>query len=141
MERIHYCTFEDDAGELLWRFTAYIELAVKHARIDYLRKHNRRNTEVSIELIPEHELGSYEDSMPTGGNSGFDFEDENIAAAFSRLSSLRRDILTLVFCEGLSAGETADRLGCSAEHVYLHKHRALKALRDQIINGGENEKQ
>jgi RNA polymerase sigma factor (sigma-70 family) len=126
---------EDDDPGLLGRFTAYMELVVTHARIDCLRRQDYRKSEVSPEHCPTDRFG-YEDRLPEN-KSEFDFEEGKLADAFSRLNLLRKRILTLVFVEGLPAREVAERLNCSVEYVYLQKHRALKKLRDQLMNGGD----
>jgi RNA polymerase sigma factor (sigma-70 family) len=129
---------EDDDLDLLRRFTAYMELVVSHARIDYLRRQNYRNREVALERLPEEETGGYELPLLTnGGGNEFDFEEGRLGAAFSRLNLLRQRILTLTFVEGLSAREVADKLNCSVDYVYLQKHRTLKKLRDQLMEGGD----
>ena len=126
---------EDDDLDLLLRFTAYIELVISHARIDYLRRHDRHNRETSLEELHANEEPAYEDSYLSLSDD-FGFEEDKLSKAFCRLNLLRRRILTLIFAEGLSAQETADRLNCSVDYVYLQKHRALKALRNQLMEGG-----
>ena len=129
---------EDDDLDLLRRFTAYIEIVVRHAKIDYLRRQRHRKKEVPTGLAPLNEADGYEDPLPTNPDE-FEITDERLSSAISRLNPLRRQILTLIFLEGLSAQETADKLGCSINYVYLLKHRALKTLRDQLMEeGGSN---
>jgi len=126
---------EDDDIDLLRRFTAYMEWVVTHAGIDYYRRQAFRERESPLEQYPQDTL-SYEDPPPRGKDA-FDFAEDKLSEAFIKLNLLRRRILTLIFVDGLSAQETADKLGCSADYVYLQKHRALKALRDQLMDGGD----
>jgi len=126
---------EDDDLDLLWRFTTYVSKVVHYARLEYLRKQEHRFTETALDLLPPKML-SYKDSY-FSQKDAFVFEDDVLTNAFNGLSSLRKEILICVFSEGLSAQETADRLGCPVEHIYLHKHRALRKLRDQIMEGGD----
>jgi RNA polymerase sigma factor (sigma-70 family) len=84
---------------------------------------------------PLDEALRYEDPLPIS-KSEFEFEEDKLSKAFSDLNILRRELLTLIFVEGLTAQETADRLGLTVEYVYLQKHRALKALRDQLMDEG-----
>jgi len=127
-------TIEDDDLKLLGRFTVWMEWVVIHAAADYERRQGYRRREESLEQASTDDL-SYEDPLPSS-NTDFDFAEDKLSKAFSRLNLLRRRILTLTFVEGLSAQETADRLGCSVDYIYLHKHRALKALRDYLMEGG-----
>jgi len=135
MEILPRFIIEDDDLDLLWRFTAWMEQAVRHSKADYLRKQGRRQKEVHIEQPDIAESAVYEAPLPFSPGE-FDFEEEKLANAFSRLALLRRQILTLIFVDDLSAQEVADKLGCPVGYVYLQKHRALKALRDQLMEGG-----
>jgi len=129
-------TIEDDDPALLGRFTVWMEWVVSHAAVDYIRRQGHRNREEPYEQARPDDL-SYEDPLPAGKDE-FDFAEDKLSDAFSRLTLLRRRILTLIFVEELPAREVADRLGCSVDYVYKQKHRALKALRDQLIEGGDN---
>jgi len=128
-------TIEDDDLDLQRQFTAYVREVVKYARYEYFRKLKYHGYEIPLDDAPDDVL-IYEDPPPAS-NGEFDFTEEKLSKAFSGLKSLRREILTLIFAEGLSAQETADRLGCSVDQVYLQKHRTLKALRDQLMEEGD----
>ena len=126
-------TIEDDDPVLLGRFTVWMERVVVHAAADYIRRQGYRKREV-LELPSEEP--SYEDPFPVS-NDDFDFAEDKLAEAFLNLTLLRQRILTLVFVEGLPALEVADKLGCSVDYVYKQKHKALKKLRDQLMEGGD----
>jgi RNA polymerase sigma factor (sigma-70 family) len=128
-------TIEDDDSDLLGRFTAWMEQVVVHAAADYIRRQGHRQREVPLEQSSQDEL-SYEDPLPAISTE-FDFAEDKLSKAFSGLNLTRRRVLTLIFVEGLSAQETADKLGCSVDYIYLQKHRALKTLRDQLMDGGD----
>ena len=136
MEIIPRFVIEDDDLDLLWRFTAYMELLVSHAKVDYLRRQRYNQREILLEQSDMDTVAGYEDPLPISTDE-FEFEEDKLAEAFYRLTLLRRQILTLTFVEGLSAQEVADKLNCSVDYVYKQKHRALKALRDQLMDGGE----
>jgi RNA polymerase sigma factor (sigma-70 family) len=127
-------TIVDDDLDLLARFTVWMEWVVSHAAIDYLRRQDYLKLEDPFEQSHYDGL-IYEDPLPIGKDE-FGFEEGKLAGAFSRLTLLRRRILTLIFVEDLPAREVADKLGCSVDYVYKQKHRALKALRDQLMEGG-----
>jgi RNA polymerase sigma factor (sigma-70 family) len=124
---------EDDDVDLLRQFTAWIGRVVHYARLEYLRRLKYAANEVSLEDTAEYAL-VYEEPLPVSKGQ-FEFEDSGLSQAFSELNLHRRRILTLIFAEGLSAQETADKLGCSVDYVYKQKHRALKKLRDQLMDG------
>jgi RNA polymerase sigma-70 factor (ECF subfamily) len=122
---------EDDNPELLGRFTAWMDIVVKNARIDYLRRQRYKNHEVSIWPPPDAEP-VYIENFST--DDEFEFTEDRLSEAFARLNETRRKILTMIFVDGLAAQEAADILDCSVDYVYKQKHRALKMLRDQIID-------
>ena len=126
---------EDDDLDLLWRFTAYMELVVRNAKIDYLRSQDYLKRENTVKYLLVGDFITYDDPLPAS-DSEFDFEEERLEEAFSRLTLMRRQILALTFVEGLSAQETADRLNCSVKFVYNQKHEALKRLRNYLMEGG-----
>ena len=121
----------DDDFDLLWQFTAYIKQVTIYARLEYLRKLEYRTRESSLEQLPP-EILMYE-YPPIVPEDDFAFDMKNLSQAFSKLTLMRRRILTLIFVEELSAPEVADKLGCSVDYVYLQKHRALKKLRNQLM--------
>ncbi len=123
---------EDDDPAMRGRFTKWMVEVVKHAAYDYLRRHENQQQNTYGLTPPDH--AGCENQTPA--SDGFDFEEERLSQAFSGLSLLRRRILTLTFVEGLTAQETADRLGCKVEDVYLQKHRVIKKLRDLLMEGG-----
>lgn len=71
-----------ERDELRGRFTRFMEVTVRNARIDYLRKLKRQVPTVPLDSIPESQLG-YADSRPS--NVGFDFDDERLSQAFVEL--------------------------------------------------------
>jgi RNA polymerase sigma-70 factor, ECF subfamily len=54
--------------------------------------------------------------------------DQRLLDALQRLSAGDREVLLLIAWEGLSAGEAADVLGCSAVACRIRLHRARKRL-------------
>jgi RNA polymerase sigma factor (sigma-70 family) len=126
---------EDDDIDLLRQFTVWIERVVHYARLEYMRRLDYAANEVPLDDVPEGTF-VYEDPLPLSKGQ-FEFEDAGLSRAFSGLDQLRRRILIFIFVEGLSAQETADRLGCPVNYVYKQKHLALKKLRDQLMEEGD----
>ena len=122
-----------DNLDLIRQFTGYIERVTVCARIDYYRKQKPLDNEVSLSEILPAEEPSYDDVIPAN-RTAFEFEDDLHSMAFSRLTTLRKNILTLIFVERLSVQQTAEKLNISAKYVSQHKQRALKALRDQLMD-------
>jgi RNA polymerase sigma-70 factor (ECF subfamily) len=55
-------------------------------------------------------------------------EDHDVLAAVARLSARDRELLLLTAWEGLSVGEAAQALGCSASTLAVRLHRARHRL-------------
>lgn len=119
--------------ELRIRFTAWLTVVVQRAKIDYIRQQNRYPKSIPLESIAEDEVCSnniFNDAIESA--ESFEFDDENVAVAFSALSLMRKKILTLTFVQGKSAKQVAEILGCSTKHVFNEKSLALKQLREYL---------
>jgi RNA polymerase sigma factor (sigma-70 family) len=125
---------EDDDPDLLHQLTAYIQQVVKYARLEYFHTLGYRDFESPLEELPQD---TYTELPPEVAEDEFAIKDEQLSAAYSQLSSLRKQILVMTLLEGLPAATVAERLGCSVDYVYLQKHRSLKKLRDQLMDGGD----
>ena len=122
-----------EKDELRGRFTRFMEVTVRNARIDYLRKLKRQVPTVPLDSIPESQLG-YADFQPP--DVGFDFDDVRLSRAFVELPSVRQRILTLLFIHELKPSEIARLLNRSVEYVYKQRSQAIKRLR-QMLGGGD----
>lgn len=122
-----------EKDELRGRFTRFMEVTVRNARIDYLRKLKRQVPTVPLDSIPESQLG-YADFLPS--DVGSDFDDERLSRAFVELSSVRQRILTLLFIHELKPSEIARSLNRPVEYVYKQRSLAIKRLR-QMLGGGD----
>ena len=136
MEILSRSIIEDDDPDLSRQFSAWIKGVVKYARLEYLRQFDYPAKESSLDDVPA-EMLSYEDPMPVSKDQ-FDFTEDKLSQEFSKINLLRRKILTLLFVGDLPAQEVADRLSCPVKSVYREKHRTLKRLRDQLMNGGDD---
>ena len=67
--------------------------------------------------------------------TGFDFEEEKLAKAFSELSLMRREVLRLLFVEEKTPCEIARQLCISPNCVYQFKHQALAKLKRELTKG------
>lgn len=128
-----------DRGELRARFTVWLEVVVKRARIDYIRKKKRTPESISLESIPEDRMKmtdeDFELNYLIGKQSGFYFEEEEIEQAFSSLPLNKQDILILLFVEEKTPEEIAEKLKCTVQNVYNQRSLALKRLREYLKKG------
>jgi RNA polymerase sigma factor (sigma-70 family) len=115
-----------------------MEKVVSHAKIDYLRQQKSATKREPTEYLADYPEPSYTPDFRIAPPNEFDFEEGRLAESFAKLPLMRRKVLTLLFVEGLSAEEIADRLNCSRDYVYKAKLRALKTLRYLLEGGGED---
>lgn len=132
---------QEHNDRLRGEFTVWLEVLIRNARTDYIRKVNRRVPTIALEDIPEHLLldqGKYSAlELNSNEHEGFDFEEERLATAFSKLPLMRQKILTLLFVEEKKPHEIAKQLHCSVQHVYNQRSLAIKKLRDLLCKGGD----
>lgn len=125
-----------ERDELRGRFTVWLETLVSRAKIDYCRR-NKNNVEfVSIDDLSDECL-AVEDPVYISPErqKEFEFEEERLAKAFSELPKMRKEILSLLYVQQMEPQEIADELGCSIQHVYNQRSKALKSLRAKLTGG------
>lgn len=119
--------------ELRIRFTAWITVVVQRAKIDYIRKQNRQPKSVPLDEISEDEFCTEHNfNSAIESAESFEFDDKNVAEAFSALSFMRQRILTLMFVQGKTAEQVAAILGRSVKHIFNEKSLALKQIREYL---------
>lgn len=126
----------NERDELRGRFTRFLEVTIRHAKQNYLKKQRRHPPELPLEDAPESLLAVFPEPYPATPQD-FDFDDEQLAAAFCQLSPMRQRILCLLFCEELEPEEIAQCLHCSVQHVYNQRSLTLKKLRKLLREGDE----
>lgn len=126
----------NERDELRGRFTRFMEVMVKHARLNYLEKLKRQPRTIPLDDIPETLLAD-DTAFPTDVSGDFDFEEERLANAFRQLPLMRQRILIMLFVEELTPKEIARRVNCSVNHVYNKRSLAIKRLRQLLEEGGE----
>lgn len=122
---------QDD--ELRIRFTAWITTVFQRTKVDYIRKQCRQPKLIPLDSIAKDEFCSvhiYNNAIESA--ESFEFDDENVAKAFSALSSLRQKILTLIFVQGKTAEQVAAILRCSTKHIFNEKSIALKQIKEYL---------
>ena len=128
--------YPQDRDELRGRFTRYLGLLVRNAKIDYLRKQAYKPPTISIDEIPE-ELLARDSPLFCEKELSFDFEEERLAQAFYSLPLMRQQILTLLFVKGWKPAQVAKHLNCSVQYVYNQRFLAIKKLRQLLQEEGD----
>ena len=90
--------FYPERDEQRGRFTRFMEVLVKHARINYVHMRDRGIPTIPLETVPEH-LAAKEETYFSSSQEAFEFEEEKLAKAFAHLSLMRREILTHQFVQ------------------------------------------
>ena len=122
---------KQDVDDVRYRFTAWLKIVVKRAKIDYIRRLKKRPKELSIDdKNLSHEL-VYEPQLITNNND-FDFENKDLLRAFKGLSEKRKQILILIFVHNFTAEEVAVKMGCSVQYIYNQHSLALKELKKKM---------
>lgn len=118
-----------ERDELRGRFTRFMEVAVKHAKADYLR-----SLRSCVETVPIDHLAKELPAPQTepASSGSFEFDDALLEREFLRLPPSQRLVLTLLFVEDASPQTIADALGCSTQHIYNQRSKALKRLRQAL---------
>lgn len=122
---------EQEHDELRYEFTAWLKVVAHNARIDYIRKlkTHAQETGLDSQLI---ETLAYEPRFEELGNESFNFEDDKIVTAFSKLPKSLKKILEMTYIRNMSSAEIAKKLKCSLQYVYARRSMALKMLRTLV---------
>lgn len=129
---------ETKQGDLLKaRFTIWLKKLILRAKIDYLRQ-NKGVDKISLDDYEESRF-RHDISFNTAQDE-FEFEEERINRAVSRLSKQRRNVLVRIYIQNMSAEEIAKESGVSVQHVYNQHSIALKQLKEILSKEKENEK-
>lgn len=125
-------------------FTSWIKKVIHSAKVDYVRSMKRDVKTVALDNVPEKNLALDVETDIAGkankiGQLQISFENEKLANAFSMLSKRRREILLLLFVEEFEAAEIARLLNVQVQSVHNERNRALKKLREIILNGDKDD--
>ncbi|MBN9382785.1 MAG: sigma-70 family RNA polymerase sigma factor [Chitinophagaceae bacterium] len=109
------------------KIRSFLYVTARNASVDYLRKVDRDRLLLSQFLL------HFQNDQEIINETNRPEVIARINEASRNLSPQCRQIIELLFIEGLSIQQTADRLGTSALTVRVQKKKALDTLRRQII--------
>ena len=109
------------------KFTRFLQESIKHCKIDYLRKSERRP--VPLDLLWQFQADHHRESTTA---QGFDFQWEALGEAYRSLPRSYQEVLFLLLVKELTPQEAAIQLHCPVEQVYVRKSRAIKLLRKKL---------
>lgn len=122
------------------KFTSWLSTTLIRARADYIDRLARQPLEVSLDSIPANLIADPKNPYEAVERNGsdFEFEEARLANAFAELPLMRREVLRLLFVEMKDPDEISAILHCSTQYVNLQKFRALKRLRELLMEGGDD---
>ena len=122
-----------DDHDLFYRFTAWMKLVVKRAKIDYIRRNKYRQSECTIEDETLKNTLHYEQNFGESSTiNNFDFDNNMLRNAFVKLSPQRQRVLIMLFIKNMSVEEIADELKCDVRNVINLRYYALRDLRNML---------
>ena len=128
-------------GELQKRFTAWLKKLVQNARIDYLRRTNRKLIEIPFTQLSEGDrIKLVEKSMTSIVIEEDAFQNIDVEIIFYALPEGQKNILSLLFVSGLTTQEISACIGCSKQYIYNQKYLALKKMKEGMMknkDGGQ----
>ena len=96
---MHHTEEYKNHDELRGRFTVWLEKVVKNAKINYIKRLKRQPPTLYLEEIPESALPAQNLAANAYTKSEFEFEEERLAKAFSKLPLMRKRMSKrLFFC-------------------------------------------
>jgi len=108
---------------------ALLTVVVRNVARNLRRRHHRSRPHVTEESL----IASLEDPMPSVDELIAQAEEHvHLLGCMHMLSETQQKVVTLRLLEGATGGDTAARLGISAQHAAVLLHRAKSALRDCI---------
>lgn len=117
------------------KFTTWMEVVIKRAKIDYIRRQNRLSNEISIEDEGLVDKLIYESTTGIERVDGFCFDNSRLAAVFKKLTPKRKQVLELLYVDNLEPEEVAEEMQCSLQHVYNLRSLAIKELKSKLSIG------
>lgn len=120
-------------NELGYKFTAWIKIVVERGKINYIRKKARYKKEVSVEdgLLTDKLIYNLNDEFINDYNQ-IDFDNESLVSAFKELTARQRQVLGLIYFNGLKPEEIAKKFGITVQSVYNVCSLAIKHLRRSV---------
>lgn len=117
------------------KFTEWVKVVVKRAKIDYIRRLNRHSNEISIDDEQLTNKLIYEPIKETeAADSDFAFNNERLFAIFKKMAPKRRQVLEMLFVHNMTPEEISVELQCTLQHVYNLRSLAIKELKNKLDN-------
>ena len=127
--------FDDDAA-LRYKFTAFLEVTITNAKIDYIRIYVRKYSKEAVVAAITESAASKSDFSEAMAFEEQGFDNEALDTAFGQLPDRMKRVMTCFYLYGMDADEIALVYGYKKSYVYKLKQEALKRLRFAMRQAG-----
>lgn len=115
------------------KFTAWMKVLVKRARLDYLRKKNIQSREIFFEDLEGRDTRYVLKQLLIFSEPSIDlFENEDISEVYKQLSDTQRSIIYRFYVREQTIVEISTYTGWSVNYIYNQKCLAIKKFRERL---------
>lgn len=119
------------------KFTAWLKVLVKRARVDYFRRKQNLEREVFFDDLGEQDIRYIISNNPTEFKEAFEtFENKDLSEIYEQLTDTQRSVLYRIFVCEETTTEIALSTGWSIQHIYNQKYLAIKKFREFFKENG-----
>lgn len=119
--------------ESLGKLRSYLFTLVRNASLNHL-KHMKVRAKSQLTLLPEEQVDAHLEVLVVESDLMHHIHQE-----IYRMPEAYRQVLELLYIDGLSSAEAAERLGISMDNLRQRKGRAIKELKNELIRKGLSE--
>lgn len=115
------------------KFTAWMKVLVKRARLDYLRKNYIQSREIFFEDLEGRDTRYVLKQLLIFSEPSIDlFENEDILEVYKQLSDTQRSIIYRFYVREQTIVEISAYTGWSVNYIYNQKCLAIKKFRERL---------
>lgn len=113
------------------KFTAWLKVLVKRARLDYVRRKQHLKREIFFDDLGEQDIRYIIFNNPTEFKEAFEtFENKDLSEIYEQLTDTQRSVLYRIFVCEETTTEIALSTGWSVQYIYNQKYLAIKKFRE-----------
>lgn len=119
------------------KFTAWLKVLVKRARVDYFRRKQNLEREIFFDDLGEQDIRYIIFNNPTEFKEAFEtFENKDLSEIYEQLTDTQRSVLYRIFVCEETTTEIALSTGWSVQYIYNQKYLAIKKFREFFKGNG-----
>ena len=119
------------------KFTAWLKVLVKRARLDYVRRKQHLKREIFFDDLGEQDIRYIISNNPTEFKEAFEtFENKDLSEIYEQLTDTQRSVLYRIFVCEETTTEIALSTGWSVQYIYNQKYLAIKKFREFFKGNG-----